>query len=84
MKLKFNKQKISSLTITSKLFGGDTHTVSDDRHTNMPTLGTACKETFNEPCTYSVDPVRCGTNDGTLKTWEGKTGFYDPNYTRVC
>lgn len=84
MKLKFKKQKISSLTISSKLIGGNTHTVSDDRHTDMPTAGTACMETYNEACTYSVVPTKCDTNDGTLKTWEGKTGFYDPGYTRVC
>ncbi|WP_298420788.1 hypothetical protein [uncultured Kordia sp.] len=82
MKLKLKKQKISSLCISHKLMGGNTYT-EPVKETEVPTYNDACMETRNAVCTYSVVPTKCDTNDGTLKTWEDRTGFYNTE-TRRC
>ncbi|MEM6719669.1 MAG: hypothetical protein AAF611_10160 [Bacteroidota bacterium] len=73
MKLKFKKQKIASLRITHKLFGGNTTEGGDpdtsDVSDGLPTNLDACGVSFLPECTSIKNPNDCHTNDSTLKTW---------------
>ena len=71
MKLKFKKQRIASLNITSKLIGGNTtngEPVTTHPPDGLPTDDYLCI-TDQPTCTSHIDPVNCHTNDSTLKTW---------------